>query len=123
MGKKMSETKGFKESIKRTETMMKDPNKAAETEAKLEHMLKVGNDQLKKGAMSAMEEAMAAMANPEVLSEMSKMMKDPKFLAQITAMTKDPQFKSYVDAVQDMAADPEKKKKLQKMSEAFRSTM
>lgn len=38
---------------------MKDPNAAAKMEAKMEHMLKVGDEQMKKGAGAAMEEAVS----------------------------------------------------------------
>lgn len=97
--KKMAETKDFKENVKKSLDMMKDPTTAARLEAQMEHMVKVGGEQLKKGAASAMEEAMASMANPEVMAEMSKMMKDPNFQQQIAAMTKDPSFANYVGAV------------------------
>jgi hypothetical protein len=65
----------------------------------MEHMMKVGEEQLTKGAGAAMEQAMADMANPEVMAEMAKMLKDPQFQAQLAAMTKDPSFKNYVTAV------------------------
>jgi hypothetical protein len=65
----------------------------------MEHMLKVGDKELKKGASSAMEEAMAAMADPEVMAEMTRMIKDPNFAKEFEAMKKDPKFKNYVDAV------------------------
>ena len=97
--KKMAETKDFKQNIKKSVEAMKDPSTAARMEAQMEHMLKVGGEQLKKGASSAMEEAMASMANPEVMAEMTKMMKDPNFQQQIAAMTKDPSFANYVSAV------------------------
>jgi hypothetical protein len=97
--KKMSQTKEFKSSQKTTVDMMKDPSKSAEAEAKFEHMLEVGNNDLKKAAGGVMEDAMAAMANPEVMAEMSKMIKDPNFQQQLADMAKDPSFKSYVDAV------------------------
>ena len=79
--------------------MMKDPARAAEAEAKYEHMMKVGNKELKEGAANVMEDAMAAMANPEVMAEMAKMIKDPSFQQQLADMAKDPSFKNYVDAV------------------------
>lgn len=78
--------------------LMKDPNEAAKQEAKMEHMLKLGEERLQ-GAGKAMEDAMAAMGNPEVMAEMTKMMKDPAFQAQIASMAKDPSFKTYVAAV------------------------
>lgn len=65
----------------------------------MEHMLKVGEEKLKQGAGAAMEQAMADMANPEVMAEMAKMLKDPQFQAQLAAMSKDPSFKNYVAAV------------------------
>merc|ERR1712232_842814 len=102
---------------------MKDPAEAAKMEAKLEHMVKTGEQQLKEGAMGSLEQAMAAMANPEVMAEMGKMLKDPKFLEQVKAMTKDPQFKSYTDAVREMSKDPRQKERLQKMSEAMRAQL
>ena len=71
--KKIAESKEYKESMKKTSEMLNDPNAAAKMEAKLEHMMKRGNDDLKKEAGATMEEAMAAMANPEVMAEMTKM--------------------------------------------------
>jgi mannitol/fructose-specific phosphotransferase system IIA component (Ntr-type) len=97
--KKLQQSKDFKESIKKTTEKLKDPNQAAAAEAKLEHMVKVGNHELKKGARSAVEEAMASMANPEVMAEMAKMIKDPSFVRQLESMSKDPTFKNYIDAV------------------------
>jgi uncharacterized membrane-anchored protein YjiN (DUF445 family) len=123
MMKDMTKDKKFQETIKKAGEAMKDPNNAAAQEAKFEHMLKVGEEQLKKGAGKQLEEAMASMANPEVMAEMQKMMKDPQFLQQIQSMTKDPNFKSYVDAVQDMVKDPAMKAKLEAMSEQVRGAM
>lgn len=121
--KELTKDKKFQETIKKTEEAMKDPNKAAATEAKFEHMLKVGKDQLKKNAGDQLEEAMASMSNPEVMAEMQKMMQDPKVLQQIQAMTKDPSFQSYVDAVQDMVKDPAMKKKLETMGELAKASI
>jgi hypothetical protein len=78
---------------------LKDPSTAAKIEAKMEHMLKVGEDQLKNTAGAAMEQAMADMTNPEMMAQMATMLKDPKFQAQVAAMQKDPSFKHYVSAV------------------------
>jgi hypothetical protein len=103
--KKFSNSKDFKDSVKKTTEMLKDPNTAAKAEAKLEHMVNVGNDQLKKGAKDAMEEAMAAMNNPEVMAEMAKMVKDPNFVKQLESMTKDPKFKNYIDAVSNHSGE------------------
>jgi hypothetical protein len=97
--KKMAGSKDFKNSVKKTKDMLADPDTAAHAEARMEHMLKVGDNELKKGAASAMEEAMASMNDPEVMAEMTRMIKDPKFAKEFEAMKKDPQFKSYVDAV------------------------
>ena len=97
--KKLSGSKDFKNSVKATKEKMEDPDTAAHTEARMEHMLKVGDKELKKSATSAMEEAMAAMADPEVMAEMTRMIKDPNFAKEFEAMKKDPQFKNYVDAV------------------------
>lgn len=97
--KKLSQSKEFKESVKSSINMMKDPSKQAEAEAKLEHMIKVGNKELKEGARNVMEDAMAAMGNPEVMAEMQKMVKDPSFQRQLAEMAKDPSFQNYVEAV------------------------
>lgn len=121
--KKMAETKDFKENVKKSLDMMKDPTTAARLEAQMEHMVKVGGEQLKKGAASAMEEAMASMANPEVMAEMSKMMKDPNFQQQIAAMTKDPSFANYVGAMEEMMKDPEKKRRVEQFSQAFKASL
>merc|ERR1712032_1410901 len=100
--KEMSNIKQFKDGMKNSIDMLKEPAKAAEAEAKMEHMLKIGNNQLKNAAGNVMEDAMAAMGNPEVMAEVSKMIKDPKFQQQFSKMAKDPSFKSYIDAMQDM---------------------
>lgn len=121
--KKLTKSKDFKESIKKTQEMAKDPNTAAHAEARMEHMLKVGEAELKQGAAGAMEEAMAAMANPEVMAEMTKMLKDPNFAKQFAAMSKDPGFQNYVDAMGDMMKDPSKKRKVEQVAEAVRKTL
>lgn len=97
--KKLTENKEFKSGVEKSVNMMKDPTTAARLEAQMEHMVKVGQDTMKKGAAGAMEEAMASMANPEVMAEMTKMLKDPSFQNQISAMAKDPSFKNYMSAV------------------------
>merc|ERR1719159_1350502 len=102
---------------------MKDPSQAAKLEAKMEHMKKVGDAKLKEGATAAMEEAMSAMGNPEVLADMAKMMKDPEFKAQLASMTKDPSFQNYVNAMKDMMADPAQKEKIEKASAAFKAQL
>ena len=121
--KKLTQDKGFKDSIKKTGEMLKDPNEAAKMEAKMEHMAKVGADQLKKGASAAMEEAMNAMANPEVMAEMIQLMKDPSFKQQIEAMSKDPSFQNYASAMKDMMNDPAKKAKIEQASESIRAAL
>lgn len=97
--KQFAKSKDFQDASKRAAAMMQDPAKAAEMEAKMEHMMKVGADQLKAGASNMMEEAMAAMGNPEVMSQMTKMLKDPNFQQQLQAMSNDPSFKQYIEAV------------------------
>jgi hypothetical protein len=124
--KKMSEMqkdKDFQESLKKTQESLNDPNQAAAAEAKMEHMLKVGEQQLKKAAGDQMREAMAAMSNPDVMSQMQEMLKDPNFMQQIQAMTKDPNFKSYVDAVQDMVKDPAMKAKLEQVGQQVKASL
>merc|ERR1711937_235858 len=121
--KKMSETGEFKDSMKKSIDMMKDPTYAAKMEAKMEHMQKVGDEKLKEGANLAMEEAMNAMGNPEVMADMAKMMADPQFKAQLAKMTKDPSFQNYVNAMQDMMKDPQKKAKIEKASAAFKAQL
>jgi hypothetical protein len=121
--KELGNTKDFKDATKRSIDMMNDPAKAAEMEAKYEHMMKVGNEQLKNSAGSAMEEAMAAMNNPEVMAEMSRMVKDPNFQQQLAAMAQDPSFKTYIDAMQDMMKDPEKRARMEKIGDAMRSNL
>uniref|UniRef100_A0A7S1E1X1 STI1 domain-containing protein n=1 Tax=Thalassionema nitzschioides TaxID=33649 RepID=A0A7S1E1X1_9STRA len=121
--KKMSESGEFKDQMKKTMDIMKDPKEAAKMEAKFEHMQHVGEKKLKDGAAAAMEEAMSAMGNPEVMQDMAKMMNDPQFKAQLAKMTKDPSFQNYVSAMQDMMKDPSKKEKLEKASAAFKSQL
>ena len=121
--KEMGNSKDFKEATKKSLDMMNDPAKAAEMEAKYEHMMKVGNEKLKSAAGDVMEDAMAAMNNPEVMAEMSRMVKDPNFQQQLAAMAKDPSFKSYIDAMQDMMKDPEKRARMEKIGDAMRANL
>lgn len=97
--KNMGNSKEFQDSLKMTAEMMSDPAKAAEAEAKFEHMVKVGQGELKQAAGNVMEDAMAAMNDPSVMAEMAKMVKDPGFQQQLADMASDPTFKSYIDAV------------------------
>ena len=97
--KDIGNSKEFQDSLKMTADMMKDPAKAAEMEAKFEHMQKVGQQQLKQAAGGVMEDAMAAMNDPAVMNEMAKMVKDPNFQQQLADMANDPTFKSYIEAV------------------------
>lgn len=121
--KAMTQGKEFKESIKKTKELLDDPNKAAAAEAKIEHMQRVGGEMLKKGAMNDMEQAMAALANPQVMAEMTNMLKDPKFKDTLAAMTNDPQFQNYVEAMQDMVKDPNKRKKIEAVSAAVKQQL
>ena len=121
--KEMGNDKEFKDSIKKSVDMMKDPAQAAAMEAKMEHMMKVGNNQLKNQAGNVMEDAMAAMNNPEVMAEVSKMIKDPNFQNQLADMANDPSFKSYIDAMKDMMQDPEKKREMERIGNKMRSEL
>jgi len=121
--KEMSGDKGFQDSIKKSVDMMKDPAQAASMEAKMEHMMKVGNDQLKNQAGSMMEEAMQAMNDPAVMAEVAKMVKDPNFQQQLNDMAKDPQFKSYIDAMKDMANDPAKKRQMEALGNQMKGEL
>merc|ERR1712003_209409 len=119
----MANDKGFQDSIKKSVEMMKDPAQAAAMEAKMEHMMKVGNDQLKNAAGGMMDEAMQAMNNPEVMAQVAKMVKDPNFQKQLADMAKDPQFKSYIDAMKDMAKDPEKKRQMEMLGNRMKNEL
>jgi hypothetical protein len=124
--KKMKELTGqkdFKESVKKTKEMLNDPNKAAEAEAKFEHMQRVGNDKLKQNAMNDMEQAMAAMSNPDVMAEMTKMLKDPKFKETFDQLTKDSQFQNYIDAMKELQKDPAKRKQFADAAEAVKAKL
>merc|ERR1712238_551101 len=109
-----SNTKEFKDSTKASIEMLNNPGKAAAMEAKIEHMMKVGNDQLKNAAGNVMEDAMAAM---------SKMIKDPDFQQQLSEMANDPSFKGYIDAMKDMMKDPEKKKRMEMIGDSMRTNL
>lgn len=97
--KQFANSADFKDASKKAGEMMKDPRKAAEMEAKMEHMMKVGADQLKANSGKTMEAAMNAMADPEVMAQMTQMIKDPSFQQNLAQMAKDPQFKQYIDSV------------------------
>lgn len=122
--KDLSNSQEFKDSIKKTQDILKDPNQAAHAEAKVEHMLKVGQEHLTKNAMQNMEDAMAsAVSNPEVMQEMQKMVKDPNFTKQLQDMMNDPSFKQYADAMQEMMKDPAKKRKFEAMTESIKASL
>merc|ERR1719217_1972222 len=121
--KEMANDKTFQESIKKSVEMMNDPAQAAAMEAKMEHMMKVGNDQLKKAAGGMMDEAMLAMNNPEVMAQVAKMVKDPNFQKQLADMAKDPQFQSYIEAMKDMANDPAKKRQMEMLGNKMKSEL
>lgn len=97
--KEFANSAGFKDASKKATDIINDPAKAAEMEAKMEHMMKIGADQLKAHSGQTMEAAMAAMGDPAVLSQMTKMVKDPSFQANLAQMAKDPTFKQYIDSV------------------------
>lgn len=119
--KKLTNSKDFKQSIKKTQEVMNDPNTAADMEARVESMIKKGTDDMKKSAASAMQEAMESMNNPEVMAEMTQMMKDPSFQAQLAAMAKDPSFRHYMGAMEDMMKDPATRAKFEQASDTIRS--
>lgn len=121
--KKFANSNDFKESVKKTQDALKDPNTAARMEAQMEHMIKRGENDLKKGAAAAMEEAISSMSNPEVMAEMTKMLKDPAFQGQLAAMAKDPSFRNYMNAMEDMMKDPATKRKIEAASESIRASL
>ena len=121
--KEMGNTKEFKDATKASVDMMNDPGQAAAMEAKMEHMMKVGNDQLKNKAGNVMEDAFAAMGNPEVMAEMQKMIKDPNFQQQLNEMAKDPNMQGYMDAMKDMMKDPEKKRQMEMIGNQMKNEL
>ena len=97
--KTLEKSKEFKEAVKKTGDMMKDPSTAARMEAQMEHMLKRGQDTLKQNAAASMTEALDAMNDPGLMADATKMMKDPEFQKNMQKMAQDPAFKNYVTAV------------------------
>jgi L-rhamnose mutarotase len=121
--KKMQNSKDFKEATKKATDMMKDPGTAARLTAQMEHMVKRGQDTLKKEATNSMKDAFDAFQNPDVMAEAAQMMRDPDFKKNMANMAKDPAFKNYIAAMQDMMQDPSMKKKIDEMSNTFRSAL
>jgi hypothetical protein len=122
--KELQNSKEFKQSLQQTKDLLQDPNQAAKAEAKLETMAKIGQEQLKDQAGASMEAAMqAALTNPEVMAEMTKMLKDPSFARQLEAMTKDPQFRMYQEAMKDMLKDPAKKAQLDAATQQIKAKL
>jgi hypothetical protein len=121
--KKMQDSKEFKDGLKKTKELMEDPSTAAKMQAQMEHMVKVGKQQLKDGAGGAMKEAMEAMNDPEVFAEAMKLMKDPKFVKQLEAFTKDPAFANYKDAMAEMMKDPDQKAKMEQITNLMANGM
>jgi tripartite-type tricarboxylate transporter receptor subunit TctC len=98
--KKMQKSPEFKEAMKQANAMSADPNTLAKMQAKVEHMVNVGQSELKKKAKDDMAEAMDALySNPEVMEEAKKLVSDPNFASYIKEMATDPAFKNYIGAV------------------------
>lgn len=122
--KKMQNSKEFKESLQATQDMMSDPAKAAAAEAKMEHMLKVGQEQMKKAAEGSLDDAMNAMLNnKDVMNGMADMVKDPNFKKQFDAMMKDPSFREYMNSMAEMMQDPAKKAKFEKAAAGLKAAL
>jgi hypothetical protein len=121
--KELTNKSEFKDSVKKTKELLNDPNKAAEAEAKFEHMQRVGKDQLKNSAASDMQQAMEALSNPEVMEEMMKMLKDPAFKDTFDKVSKNPQFQNYIDAMKEMQKDPSVQKKFAAAAEAVKAQL
>jgi len=121
--KDLTNDKAFKNNIDKVQKTMEDPNEAAKMQAKMEHMMKVGQAELHNDAKGTMSEAMKAMADPTVMADAARMMKDPQFQQQLSQMAKDPSFKKYISAMQDMMQDPGTKRQMEQMSDSFRSQL
>ena len=121
--KELTNDKAFKSNIDNVKKTMEDPNEQAKLPAKMEHMMKVGQNDLKNEAKDTMGQAMEAMADPTVMAEAAQMMKDPKFQQQLSQMAKDPSFKKYVSAMQEMMQDPGTKAQMEQMADSFRSAL
>ncbi len=100
--KQFEKSKEFKDAAKKTEEMMKDPQTAARMAAQAEHMVKRGQDQMKKTAQASIADAFGALNDPKMMAEAQKMMKDPKFIQNFQKMATDPNFKPYMEAVSSM---------------------
>mmetsp|Transcript_17076 Transcript_17076/g.35346 ORF Transcript_17076/g.35346 Transcript_17076/m.35346 type:complete len:141 (+) Transcript_17076:431-853(+) len=122
--KKLQNSKEFKNSVKATQEMLSDPGKQAEMEAKMEHMLKVGNDKIKKTAAGTLDSTMEAMLNnKDVMNDMAEMVKDPNFKKQFDEMMKDPSFRAYMESMQDMMKDPSKKAKFEQAAAGLKAAL
>ena len=122
--KKFGKSKDFKQATQKAKAMMNDPATSARMEAQMEHMLKRGQDSLKKDAKSSMAEAMEAMyTDPDVLAEAAKMMADPEFQQNMAKMTEDPAFASYIAAMKDMMEDPAQKGRMEEMQREMQKMM
>jgi len=121
--KALTNDKSFKQSTEQLKKTMEDPNEAAKLAAKMEHMMKVGQDQQKAEVKDTMADAMQAMNDPSVMAEAARMMKDPNFQQQLSQMAKDPSFKKYVSAMQEMMEDPKTKRQMEMMADSFRSAL
>lgn len=122
--KKLSNTAEFKESIQNTKEMLSDPNQAAAAEARMEQMIKIGNNQLKKQAMQTVDATMDAMtSDPEMIDSMAKMIKDPNFKKQLDEMMKDPNFRAYMESMQDMMKDPATKAKFDQAAAGIKAAL
>ena len=109
----------MKEKFKSIGEDMKDPNKIAEAAAKYEHMVKVGQKQLKDQAGKTLEDAMTSMSDPKVMADMARTINDPQFKENFAKLAADPSMKKYFAAMEEMMKDPAKKKKLEAVKDAY----
>jgi ABC-type dipeptide/oligopeptide/nickel transport system ATPase subunit len=122
--KKLTKSKEFQATVKKAQDMFNDPNTAAHAEARMEHMLRVGQEQLQKGAKLNLEQLLSELgSDPEAMQSMQKMLRDPAFVQQFNAMTKDNQFQTYVDAMKELMKDPAKKKYIESLGAQLKKTL
>jgi hypothetical protein len=122
--KRLTKSKEFQETVKKTKDMMNDPNTAAHAEARMEHMLRVGQEQLQKGAKLNLEQLLSEIgSDPDAMRSMQKMLQDPSFKKQFDAMTKDNQFQTYVDAMKELMKDPAKKKYIETLGAQLKKAL
>ena len=122
--KKFGKSKDFKQATQKAKAMMNDPATSARMEAQMEHMLKRGQDSLKKDAKE--QHGRGHGGHVHRSGRPGRGGQDdgrPGVPAELAKMTEDPAFASYIAAMKDMMEDPAQKGRMEEMQREMQKMM